>query len=81
MNYQHCALYASRAYVLEDNRRYTIFLNNARRACLGTLLLTRRAPAAGRRAPGFLKLLLSGKSVCVCVWMCVCVCVRPLGHK
>ena len=24
MNYQHCALHASRAYVLEDNRRYTI---------------------------------------------------------
>ena len=23
--------------------------------------------SAGRRAPGFLKLLLSGKSVCVCV--------------
>ena len=35
----------------------------------------------GRRAPGFLKLLLSGKSVrvrvCVCVGVCVCVCVCP----
>ena len=36
MNYQHCALHASRAYMLKDNRRYTIFLNNARCACLGT---------------------------------------------
>ena len=36
MNYQHCALHASRAYVLKDNRRYTIFLNNAHCACLVT---------------------------------------------
>ena len=27
--------------------------------------------------PGFLKLLLSVKSVCVCVRVCVCVCVCP----
>ena len=36
MNYQHCALRASRAYVLEDNRRYTISLNNAHCVCLVT---------------------------------------------
>ena len=29
----------------------------------------------------FLKLLLSGKSVCVCVCGCVCVCVHPRGHE
>ena len=31
----------------------------------------------GRRAPGFLKLILCGSSVCVytCVCVCVCVCV------
>ena len=29
INYQQCALYASRAYVLKDNQRYTISLNNA----------------------------------------------------
>ena len=32
-----------------------------------------------RRMPGFLKLLLSGKFVCVCV--CVCVCPRPPGYE
>ena len=36
INYQHCALDASRAYVLEDNQRYTISLNNAHCACLVT---------------------------------------------
>ena len=36
MNYQHCALHPSRAYVLEDNRRYTISLNNAYCTCLVT---------------------------------------------
>ena len=35
--------------------------------------------ACGRRVPGFLKLLLSGKSVCVCE--CGCVCVRPQGYE
>ena len=46
-----------------------------------TVHRTRRAPAAGRRAPGFLELLLSGKSVCVCVCVCGCVCVRPRGYE
>ena len=51
---------------------------------------TRPALAAGRRVPGFLK-LLSMRGVCVCVCVCVCVrvrvrvcvdlCVRPRGHK
>ena len=34
-------------------------------------------PALGRRAPGFLKLILCGLSVCVLVCVCVCVCVCP----
>ena len=33
-------------------------------------------PGARRRAPGFLKLILCGLSVCVCV----CVCVRARGY-
>ena len=33
------------------------------------------APAASRRAPGFLKLILCGLSVCMRV--CVCLCPRP----
>ena len=36
MNYQHCDLHALRAYVLEDNRGYTISLNNTYCACLVT---------------------------------------------
>ena len=32
-------------------------------------------PGAGRRAPGFLKLILCGLSVCVCV------CVRARGYQ
>ena len=39
----------------------------------------------GARRPGFLELLLSGKSVCVCVCVRVrvrvCVCVRPQGYE
>ena len=66
MNYQQCALHASRAYVLEDNRRYTIFKPGARR------------PARA----WFLEIAFVREvSMRVCVWMCVCVCVRPRGHK
>ena len=36
MNYQHYALHVSRAYVLEDNRGYTISLNNSYCAYLVT---------------------------------------------
>ena len=44
------------------------------RLALIKILLLNKAHA-GRRAPGFLTLLLSGKSVCMCV------CVRPQGYK
>ena len=55
---------------------------------LNTLLCwvfkTRCVPATGWRAPGFLKLLLSG-NVCVCVHACVrvwmFVCVWPRGYE
>ena len=40
-----------------------------------TRLVKPGAPAFGWHVPGFLKLFLSGKSVCVCV--CVCVCPPP----
>ena len=41
------------------------------------------ANAGWWRAPGFLKLILCGLSVCVCVYVCVCVCVsvRPSVPK
>ena len=40
-----------------------------------------RAPAAGRRAPGFLTLIWCGRRyACVCVCVCVCLCVRPPGY-
>ena len=43
--------------------------------------LTRRAPAANWRAPGFLKLILCGRLyVCLRARVCVCVCVRPRGY-
>ena len=44
-----------------------------------TILRTRRVPAAGRHAPGFLELFLNVSvrtSVCICVWVFVC---PPLG--
>ena len=44
----------------------SLFLNQARAG----------RTAAGRRTPGFLKLILCGLSVCVFV----CVCVRVLGY-
>ena len=37
-----------------------------------------RLPLAG--VPGFLKLLLSGKSAYVYICVCVCACVCPLGY-
>ena len=41
-----------------------------------------QARAGRRRAPGFLKLILCGSSVCmfVCVCVCACVCVRARGY-
>ena len=38
-------------------------------------LFLNQARAGMCRAPGFLKLLLSGKSVFMCACVCVCVCV------
>ena len=42
---------------------------------LNTVTLLNQVHTGLWPAPGFLKLLLSGKSVCVCV--CVCVCPLP----
>ena len=41
----------------------------------GCVFKTRRVPAKGQHALGFLKLLLAEKLVCVCVYVCVHVCV------
>ena len=55
------------------NPKYCVHYNTFECNCLNMhhYCYTKRAPAAGRHAPGFLKLILCGSLVCV--FVCVCV--------